>query len=118
MPEQEKVIGRTKPDSVEFPPETMPADSHVQRTTVTEDGQERKIFRRNVAYGDMADHGTVFVGFGADRDRLQKMLEQMAGVGDGIRDALTRFTTPLTGAYYFCPSIESMARFATPEEDD
>jgi porphyrinogen peroxidase len=36
------------------------------------------------------------------------MLESMAGVHDGIRDALTNFTTPLTGAYYFVPSLAAL----------
>jgi putative iron-dependent peroxidase len=35
------------------------------------------------------------------------MLESMAGV-NGEPDALTRYTHPLTGAYYFVPSIESL----------
>ena len=113
---QELVIGRTKPDSVELAADVMPRDSHVQRTTVVEDGTERDIFRRNVPYGNVSDHGTIFVGYSADRDRLQKMLEQMAGVGDGVRDALTRYSTPLTGAYYFVPSLQAMQRFASPEE--
>ncbi|MGH7756907.1 MAG: Dyp-type peroxidase [Vulcanimicrobiaceae bacterium] len=116
--QQEQIIGRTKPDSIEFPDDKMPRDSHVERTTVTENGMERDIFRRNVPYGNVSDHGTIFIGFSADRERLQKMLEQMAGVGDGIRDALTRFTTPLTGAYYFVPSLQAMQRLATPEDHD
>ncbi|MBV9407582.1 MAG: Dyp-type peroxidase [Candidatus Eremiobacteraeota bacterium] len=113
---QEKVIGRTKPDSVELKDDAMPKDSHVTRTTVTENGEERKIFRRNVPYGTVTEHGTLFIGFSADQSRLQKMLEQMAGADGGPRDALTRFTTPLTGAYYFIPSVQSLRRFATPEE--
>jgi putative iron-dependent peroxidase len=36
------------------------------------------------------------------------MLESMAGLASGERDALTRYTRPLTGAYYFVPSIESL----------
>jgi porphyrinogen peroxidase len=36
------------------------------------------------------------------------MLESMAGSDDGVRDALTRWARPLTGAYYFIPSIESL----------
>jgi porphyrinogen peroxidase len=34
----------------------------------------------------------------------------MAGLGDGVRDALTRYTQPLTGAYYFVPSTQSLRR--------
>jgi len=112
---QERVIGRTKADSTEFPAAVMPADSHVSRTTVDEDGEERKIFRRNTAYGNVKTHGTVFVGFSADQDRLNRMLRQMAGSDDGVRDALTRYTTVLTGAYYFVPSLQALQRFAPPE---
>ena len=29
----------------------------------------------------------------------------------GVRDALTKYTQPLTGAYYFIPSTQSLRRF-------
>ena len=114
--QQERVIGRTKSDSIEFDASVMPANSHVSRTTVDENGQERKIFRRNTPYGTVGDHGTMFVGFANTRDPLQRMLERMAGIGDGVRDALTRFVTPLTGAYYFVPALSTLARFAPPAD--
>ena len=113
LQKQEQIIGRTKADSVEFDESHMPADSHVTRTTLEEGGNELKIFRRNTPNGSVGDHGTVFVGFAKQQHRLQGMLEQMAGVGDGVRDALTRFTVPLTGAYYFVPALSTLARFAT-----
>jgi putative iron-dependent peroxidase len=59
-------------------------------------------------YGNVDDHGTVFVGFSAEQQRLAKMLESMAGLVNGSRDALTRYTQPLTGAYYFVPSVEDL----------
>jgi putative iron-dependent peroxidase len=111
------VIGRTKLDSIELDKATMPADSHVSRTTIKAGDNELKIFRRNVPYGTVADHGTVFIGFSAEQARMHRMLEQMAGIG-GPRDALTRYTTPLTGAYYFVPSMQSLRRFTPPEVDD
>ena len=107
--DQEQVIGRTKPDSIELAEDVMPADSHVSRTVIADDGVELDIFRRNVPYGTVTSHGTLFVGFSREQSRLVRMLEQMAGVGDGIRDALTRYTTPLTGAYYVVPSIEALS---------
>jgi putative iron-dependent peroxidase len=114
---QEHVIGRTKPDSIELEGDDMPDDSHVSRTKVVEHGDELPIFRRNVPYGTVTDHGTLFIGFSADQRRMHKMLEQMAGTDGGPRDALTRYSTPLTGAYYFVPSVQSLKRFTTPEED-
>jgi putative iron-dependent peroxidase len=32
----------------------------------------------------------------------------MAGPITGTRDTLTRFSQPLSGAYYFLPSVESL----------
>lgn len=115
--EQERVIGRTKADSIEFPDDIMPADSHVSRTTLVENGQELDIFRRNTPYGCVSDHGTVFVGFARQQHRLQAMLEQMAGCRDNIRDALTRYTQPLTGAYYFVPAVSTLGDLAGPIKD-
>ena len=109
--EQEAVIGRRKTDSVEL--EDKPEDSHVASTDQDDFG---KIFRRNMPYGTVSDHGTMFVGFSATQRPLAAMLESMSGLDDAPPDALTRFTTPLTGAYYFVPSTEALRRLA-PAED-
>jgi putative iron-dependent peroxidase len=105
---QESVIGRRKSDSVEL--EDKPSDSHVASTDQDRFG---KIFRRNMPYGTVTDHGTMFVGFCADQRPLAAMLESMAGILSDSRDALTFFTRPLTGAYYFCPSIDALARLGS-----
>lgn len=101
--QQERVMGRTKRDSTEL--DKQPSDSHVARTDQDEFGN---VFRRNMPYGTVDDHGTMFVGFSAEQQRLSKMLDSMAGVTTGLRDALTRYTKPLTGAYYFVPSVQSL----------
>jgi porphyrinogen peroxidase len=103
--QQERIMGRTKLESIEL--ENKPSDSHVARTDQDEFGN---IFRRNMPYGSVDDHGTMFVGFSADQKRLSRMLDSMAGLVTGTRDALTRFTEPLTGSYYFVPSVESLRR--------
>lgn len=103
---QEQVIGRRKADSVEL--DDKPADSHVARTDQDDFG---KIFRRNTPFGTVTEHGTMFVGFSAEQRRLTTMLESMAGIAGGVRDALTYFTRPVTGAYYFVPSIASISRY-------
>src|SRR6266540_748892 len=89
---QEQVIGRTKPDSVEL--EDQAPGSHVASTDQDRFG---KVFRRNMPYGTVTEHGTMFVGFSAEQRRLSAMLESMAGLAGGARDALTRYTRPLTG---------------------
>ena len=102
---QERAIGRTKPDSIEL--EDRPADSHVASTDQDRFGT---IFRRNMPYGTVTDHGTMFVGFSSTRQPLATMLESMAGLAGGVRDALTFYTRPLTGAYYFVPSTDTLRR--------
>jgi putative iron-dependent peroxidase len=103
--EQELIIGRTKLGSVEL--ENKPAYSHVARTDQDVFG---KIFRRNMPYGAVENHGTMFVGYSSDQKRLARMLESMAGLVNGTRDALTKYTVPLSGSYYFVPSVESLRR--------
>jgi putative iron-dependent peroxidase len=58
--DQEAVIGRHKPDSIEL--SDRPDTSHVARTDQDEFGT---IFRRNTPYGSVRAHGTMFVGFSA-----------------------------------------------------
>lgn len=101
--DQEQAMGRTKPDSVEL--DDKPETSHVARTDQDTFGH---VFRRNMPYGTTTRHGTMFVGFCAEQRPLAAMLESMAGVTNGVRDALTRYTHPLTGAYYFIPSTERL----------
>jgi putative iron-dependent peroxidase len=107
--EQELAIGRTKLDSVEL--DDKPDESHVASTDQDRFG---KIFRRNTPYGTVTDHGTMFVGFSAEQQPLQAMLESMAGLAESGRDTLTRYTRPVTGSYYFVPSTESLRRLTEP----
>jgi putative iron-dependent peroxidase len=103
--QQERIMGRTKLESTEL--EDKPSDSHVARTDQDEFGH---IFRRNMPYGRVGEHGTMFVGFSAEQKRLSRMLDSMAGLVSGTRDALTRYTEPQSGSYYFVPSVESLQR--------
>lgn len=111
--EQERVFGRSKAGSIEFDVDVMPPNAHVPRNTIEgPDGEEQRIFRRNAPIGDAVEHGTMFVGFSADQHRLARMLERMAGVEDGIKDALTNYTHAVSGSYYFVPSIEALLAIA------
>ena len=102
--EQEAIIGRRKPDSVELDP--RPETSHVARTDQEDFG---RIFRRNIAYGTVSEHGTIFVGFCRDQAILQAMLESMVGATGGQPDRLTTVTRALTGAYYVIPSADRLS---------
>ena len=115
--EQEKVIGRTKATSIELADEVRGPQSHVSRTVIEENGVEQHIFRRNTPFGIATSHGTMFIGFSSDQQRLARMLRRMAGAEDGIRDALTRYTTVVSGAYYFVPSVETLRQFASANDE-
>jgi putative iron-dependent peroxidase len=107
---QEAIIGRRKSDSVELDP--APVDSHVGRTDQDDFG---KIFRRNIAYGSVSSHGTVFSGWCREQRPLQAMLESMIGIGAPALDRLTRLTRPVTGAYYIVPSADRLAAMAADD---
>lgn len=116
--EQERVIGRTKGDSVELSDAAKPPTAHIARVTVEAGGEELQIFRRSVPYGTVTEHGLYFVAFSADPSRYDRMLARMFGTdGDGVHDRLTDFSRPVSGAYYFAPSINALNDLAGPEEE-
>lgn len=107
--EQDQVFGRTRHGSVELDEDTMSPGSHVDRVVIEDEaGEELEVFRRSTPWGGPGEHGLLFVGFSSDRDRLQTMLERMAGIGDGVRDLVTEFSTPVSGAWYLAPSVEML----------
>jgi putative iron-dependent peroxidase len=109
--EQEGIVGRRKPDSVELDEESKPATAHIARVEIEDEAEvERPIYRRSVPYGNVAEHGLYFVGFSADRTRFDVMLSRMFGTSDdGLRDRLTDFSRPVSGAYYFAPPLNLLA---------
>lgn len=106
---QEKIIGRTKPDSVELEGDEMPDDSHVSRADAKVDGVAMKIYRRSTPYGNVNEHGLFFLAFACDSYRVQIQLERMTGATDDkIHDKLMEYSKPVTGSYWFAPTIEDL----------
>ena len=117
--EQERVFGRTKVDSIELSDAEKPPTAHIERVSVEADGVELEIFRRSVPYGTVSEAGLYFVAFSADPSRYDRMLARMFGTDDdGVRDRLTEFSRPVSGAYYFAPSYNALNEVAGPEEED
>ena len=105
---QEKVIGRTKPDSIEL--DDVPAASHVGRVDIKEEGKGLKIVRHSLPYGSVSgEHGLLFIAYCNTLHNFKAMLESMYGVTDGKTDQLLRFTKAVTGAYFFAPSSEMLS---------
>ena len=84
--QQQTVMGRMKADSVEI--EDKAPDSHVASTDQDEFG---KVFRRNMPYGTVTKHGTMFVGFSAE----QEPPAEDAGEHGRPEDRQTRFAHAL-----------------------
>ena len=103
--DQERVIGRTKPDSVELEGDAMPPDSHVARTDLS----AAKIYRRSAPFGSATEKGLYFLAFACDIGRFDLLLRSMYGAdGDGVRDHLTFYSRAVTGSYWFAPSEEEL----------
>ncbi|GAK87022.1 predicted dye-decolorizing peroxidase (DyP) YfeX-like subgroup [Vibrio ponticus] len=108
---QEKVIGRTKPDSIEL--DDVPAASHVGRVDIKEEGKGLKIVRHSLPYGSASgEHGLLFIAYCNTLHNFKTMLESMYGVTDGKTDQLLRFTHAVTGAYFFAPSEAMLQQLA------
>lgn len=108
--DQERVIGRTKPDSIELEGDAMPPDSHVSRTDVKRDGTALKIYRRSAPFGGAGEKGLYFIAFSCDPMRFDVMLQRMFGTSDDdLHDQLIHYSTPVSGSYWFAPSEEDLA---------
>ena len=107
--DQERVIGRTKPDSIELEGDAMPPDSHVSRTDLERDGNAVKIYRRSSPVGTVRDAGLYFLAFSADPQRFGWLLDSMFGrTGDGLHDHLLHFSRPVTGSFFYAPPRDAL----------
>jgi putative iron-dependent peroxidase len=116
--EAEKVWGRTKAGSHELSP--LPEDSHVGRNQFRRNGEEIDIVRRNANYGNAKEAGIMFVGLCNDITVTLGMLKQMYGVGDdGVSktDRLLDFSTALSSAIYFVPSLDALSKMGISPAD-
>jgi putative iron-dependent peroxidase len=112
--DQENTFGRTKADSTRL--ETQVPSSHLSHVELrhghTADASKPKrgeMVRRSTPY---AFHdGTVglyFMGFCKTQAPMRERMEAMYGLNGEARDAITNYSTPASGAYYFAPSVETL----------
>ncbi len=108
--EQERAIGRTKLDDVEFADEDKPADSHLTLNVIEdEDGNQQQIMRFNMPFGRVGsdEFGTFYVAYARTPVVIEQMLENMfLGLGEATHDRILDFSTALTGNLYFVPSAD------------
>ncbi len=102
--EQDHAVGRRRRDNVELG--SAPSSAHVKRTAQESFDPEAFVLRRSMPWIDGERAGLMFVAFGASFDAYEAQMRRMAGIDDGVIDALFRFTQPLTGTYYWCPPVK------------
>ena len=107
--DQEAAVGRTRDDSTELEGDAKPPTAHISRVVIEEDGEELEIVRHSFPYGTTSESGLLFIAYCATLSTFDRMLARMYGTsGDGLHDRLMDFTRPVTGAYFFAPSLERL----------
>jgi len=107
--EQEKVIGRTKPDSKELSDRAKPPTAHISRVVIEENGEELQIVRHSFPYGTTSESGLFFIAYSKSPDIPDKMLSRMMGTsGDRLHDHLMDYTRAVSGATFFAPSMKML----------
>ncbi|SQI37142.1 Probable deferrochelatase/peroxidase YfeX [Leminorella richardii] len=106
---QENAMGRTKVDNEELPGDKRQPTSHLGRVDLKEDGKGLKIVRQSLPYGTASgEHGLYFMAYCARLHNIEQQLLSMYGELDGKTDQLLRFSKPVTGGYYFAPSLDKL----------
>jgi putative iron-dependent peroxidase len=103
--DQDLTIGRERSSNEEI--DDAPDSAHVKRAAQEDYDPPAFMLRRSMPWGGVQRHGLLFLAFGADLDRFERVLRRMLGLDDGVTDNLFRFSTPETGAYYWCPAVDS-----------
>lgn len=105
--EQEQIIGRTKADNIEFKSDQKAPYAHIKRASIKEDGKSLELMRHSMPYGTADEHGLYFIAYCGTPDTFDKMLDQMmTSDADGHHDHLMDYTTAVTGASFFAPSLD------------
>ncbi len=101
---QDNAIGRRQLDNEEL--DDAPASAHVKRTAQESFTPEAFLLRRSMPWAERNSGGLMFVAFGASFDAFEAQLKRMVGGEDTIVDAIFKFTQPISGAYFWCPSLK------------
>lgn len=105
VPQQEKVIGRSKQDDIEMSKEEKPPYAHVNKGKSTDqDGKEIPMYRQNMPYGNAIEHGAYFIGFAKSPEVVNIALRKMIFAdAQGHYDKLLDYTKAKTGVIFFAP---------------
>jgi putative iron-dependent peroxidase len=108
--EQERVIGRTKLEDIEFDDDEKPADAHIALNVINDDdGTQLQIVRHNMPFGELGkgEFGTYFIGYARTPAVTERMLHNMfLGDPPGNTDRILDFSTAVTGGLFFSPTVD------------
>jgi putative iron-dependent peroxidase len=108
--EQQQAMGRTKLDNIELNEAEQPANSHVALNVIEDaDGNELKIVRHNMPFGDIGrgEYGTYYIGYSRTPSVTERMLRNMfLGDPPGNTDRILNFSTAVTGGLFFSPTVD------------
>ena len=99
------VIGRDQSSNEELA--SAPLSAHVKRTAQESYDPPTFMLRRSMPWGDIREHGLYFVAYAATLDAFERQLRRMAGLDDGISDALLKLSRAVTGGYFWCPPVKN-----------
>ena len=83
------------------------ASAHNALTVIVENGEEIKIVRDNMPFGEVGkgDFGTYFIGYSRSPRTIEQMLENMfVGKPPGNYDRILDFSRAVTGNLFFAPT--------------
>jgi porphyrinogen peroxidase len=109
---QEHIIGRTKLTNVELDATVKPSFAHNELTKIVENGEEVKIVRDNMPFGEFGtgEFGTYFIGYSRSPRTIEQMLENMfIGKPPGNYDRILDFSRAVTGNLFFAPTATFLA---------
>jgi putative iron-dependent peroxidase len=96
-------IGRRISDNEEI--DDAPVTAHVKRTAQESFDPPAFMYRRSMPWATGLAQGIEFIAYCESLDRYERVLRRMAGLEDGLTDALFTFSRPITGSYYWCPPV-------------
>lgn len=102
-PDADHHFGRRREDNEEI--EDSPEWAHVKRTAQESFDPPAFMLRRSMPWMMSMHAGLMFVAFGKSFYAFEAQMRRMAGLEDGIVDAMFRISKPVNGACFWCPPM-------------
>ncbi|MDB5947288.1 MAG: Dyp-type peroxidase [Ramlibacter sp.] len=100
-------FGRRLADNLEL--DDSPNWAHVKRTAQESFEPPAFMLRRSMPWTLNMQSGLMFVAFGRSHRAFEVQMRRMAGLDDGVVDAMFRISKPVNGAYLWCPPVAAGA---------